>query len=346
MLTNVFMGVLVLALAVATLWKIQYKPEKNSFMSFDDTSFLRGFWCIIVVLVHVPAEYQNSIQDMIGSFAYIGVTFFFMTSSFGLKYSIEHKEGYMNCFWRRRLPPILIPALLANAIQVLAYGLSGESITILSFINIDAWVKVLLLYYVLFWLIYGILPRIIQKGYWQDIVMCILVIGCSLVDYYTDFKITYGWITEPLGFAYGIIAACFAQEIKKWIGTNWVIKSILLMLFSGLFGVLYIKNKQVLFWGDYVLKVLLGITITLFVLILLGKLTVGNKINRFLGSISYEIYLIHHAVFALLMAIDSQMMNSGLFVVSSVCITIMVAFCLKEICKPIIKKISTALGQE
>ncbi len=164
MLTYVLMGVLVLALAGTTLWGIKYDPNKNSFMSIEDTTFLRGFWCIIVFLVHVPVAYQNRIQDMLGSFAYIGVTFFFMTSAYGLKWSLEHKPGYMDHFWRRRLPSILIPALIANAFGVIVRGINGEAITPLSFLNINAWVKVLLLYYAIFWLIYGVMPKIIGGG--------------------------------------------------------------------------------------------------------------------------------------------------------------------------------------
>lgn len=61
MITYALMGVLVLALAATTLWGVKYNPDKNSFMSVEDTTFLRGFWCIIVVLVHVPATYQNRI---------------------------------------------------------------------------------------------------------------------------------------------------------------------------------------------------------------------------------------------------------------------------------------------
>ena len=64
MLTYALMGILVLWLALSTLWGIKYDPDKNSFMSIGDTLFLRGFWCIIVVLVHVPADYHNRIQDM------------------------------------------------------------------------------------------------------------------------------------------------------------------------------------------------------------------------------------------------------------------------------------------
>ena len=164
MLTYVLMGLLVLGLAITTLWGIKYQPDKNSFMTIEDTTFLRGFWCIIVVLVHVPAMFQNRIQDMLGSFAYIGVTFFFMTSAYGLKWSMEHKPGYMDHFWKRRLPGILIPALIANAFSVIIHGFAGDDITFLSFLNINSWVKVLLLYYFVFWIVYKMVPKLIGGG--------------------------------------------------------------------------------------------------------------------------------------------------------------------------------------
>ena len=159
MLTYVLMGILVLALTATTLWGVKYEPNKNSFMSISDTTFLRGFWCIIVVLVHEPVAYQNRIQDMLGSFAYIGVTFFFMTSAYGLKYSLEHKKGYIDRFWRRRLPPILIPALIASILSCCVKLCSGKRITLVSVININAWVKVLLVCYVLFWIVYYLIPK-------------------------------------------------------------------------------------------------------------------------------------------------------------------------------------------
>ena len=82
MTTYAFMGLLVLGLAIAALRGITINPDKDSFMSKDDAVFLRGFWCVIVILVHIPAAYQNRVQDALGSFAYIGVTFFFMTSAY------------------------------------------------------------------------------------------------------------------------------------------------------------------------------------------------------------------------------------------------------------------------
>ena len=298
MLTYALMGILVLWLALSTLWGIKYDPDKNSFMSIGDTLFLRGFWCIIVVLVHVPADYHNRIQDMLGSFAYIGVTFFFMTSAYGLKWSIDHKVGYMDGFWRRRLPPILVPALIASAFNVAAKGINGDPISVLSFLNINNWIKVLLLYYVVFWVIYGLLPRKLNMGGAQDFIMCLVVLVLSLIDYFTKFKITMIWVVEPLGFAYGILAAKWSDSIRKWMSRQW----------------------------------------TLFMYEVLSKLKVGNRVNAFLGSISYEVYILNVAVFKMLTSFGVQW-NSGQLIITALVVTVLLAWILKQVSGLILKRI-------
>lgn len=336
MLTYALMSLLVIMLGAATLWGVKHDQEKESFMSIEDTTFLRGFWCIIVILVHVPVAYQNRIQDMLGSFAYIGVTFFFMTSAYGLKWSLEHKKGYMNHFWLRRLPSILIPALMANAVGVLIRSVNGETVNFLSLININNWVKVLLLYYVVFWLVYGILPKLVSGGYWQDFVMCIIVVVFSLIDRLTDIKITSIWIVEPLGFAYGIIAAKYRNKIIEWLNEKWLAKCIGFMMVSGVLGIVYLKFKPVVFWGDYLLKIILGIAITIFIFALVEKFEVGNKVNGFLGGISYEVYLLHGSAFSIAMMLGIS--DSGVFICSAIIITILLSTCLKMLCKQLLGK--------
>ena len=70
---------------------------------------IRAICCIIVVLVHIPQQHSNIIQDVIGSFGYIAVTLFFMLSAYGLKYSIENKKDYLKFFWKNRILVLLIP---------------------------------------------------------------------------------------------------------------------------------------------------------------------------------------------------------------------------------------------
>lgn len=59
--------------------------------AFDkqNTHFIKGLSALIVVMVHFPADKVNPLQDGIGSFAYIAVTFFFFVSAYGMQYSIE-----------------------------------------------------------------------------------------------------------------------------------------------------------------------------------------------------------------------------------------------------------------
>lgn len=156
MITYARMLALLSLYAMVVLLGVKYQPDKDSFFDTHDTLMLRGLFCIIVVLVHVPASYQNRIQDMIGSFAYIGVTFFFMTSAYGLKWSTLHKKNYLHHFWRKRLPAILLPQLLANVISACINVASGEQVSFLTFIYVDSWVRILLLFYLVFWTVYRI----------------------------------------------------------------------------------------------------------------------------------------------------------------------------------------------
>jgi len=324
-----------MTIASCTLAGIQFDRNKDSFISFEDTTFLRGFWCIIVVLVHVPADFQNKLQDMMGSFAYIGVTFFFLTSAYGLKYKLSTDAEYIRNFWRRRLPSLLFPALIANAFVVTMKALNGDRLTVFSYFKFNNWVKVLLLMYFAFWIIYGVLPKTIRGGYWQDIVMVSFVAACSLIDRLTIIKITSIWVVEPLGFAYGIIIANHKNDIERWLKKRWLLKTACLLIASGLLGVAYLKYKPVLFIGDYLLKIVLGIAITAFIFSFIFKFRVGNSVNNFLGKISYEVYLIHGGVFALLMAVFDRI-NSGVFIATSVAVTIIIATLLNRLSKKLL----------
>ena len=88
MVTNLIMFCILIFLGLTLLMGAQISDTDGHFFNKENSNALRGFWCLIVILVHVPVAYQNRIQDMIGSFAYIGVTFFFMTSAYGLRLSI------------------------------------------------------------------------------------------------------------------------------------------------------------------------------------------------------------------------------------------------------------------
>ena len=228
-------------------------------------------------------------------------------------------------------------AVCHNAFNVIVRGIGGHAITVFSFLDINNWIKVLLLYYFVFWVIYGLLPKKLNMSNVQDILMCLIVLSFSLIDYFTSFKITLIWVVEPLGFAYGILAENCAESIRKWMGTQWMKKSICIGIVSCILGVAYLKFKPIFFLGAYLLKLLLGIAITLFIYEMLNKFKVGNKINAFLGSISYEVYILHGTVFLMLMRLNKEW-NSGLYIIIAIAVTVILAWLLKQISSMLIKK--------
>ena len=91
-MTLVYMGIFALVYVVMCAYGIGFDKNKITVFDVYDSRILKGAFCIIIILVHIPEVYQNKIQDLMGSFAYIGVTFFFMTSSYGMRLSMQKKR--------------------------------------------------------------------------------------------------------------------------------------------------------------------------------------------------------------------------------------------------------------
>lgn len=285
---------------ITVIYGIEYSDHKNELFGLNETKMLKGLFCILILLVHVPDPYKNKIQDILGSFAYIGVTFFFMTSSFGLKWSIKSKKNYLGSFWMKRLPSILIPALLCCIVGTLMTIVSGGKWKIVDFINIDDWVKLLLLFYLVFWCAYCIPSKFLKRDIpdtVKDTFICFIIVAFSLIDRLTPFKITLIWPAESWGFAYGILLANCFSWYKQFSNKQWMKKSLLFVIMSGLFGILYLKLKEFPFIGDYCLKIILGAVLLVLLLQITRKVSIGNKALGCLGGISFEIYLIHGSVF-------------------------------------------------
>lgn len=333
MVTWAIMLALVAGIAASVLAGARFDEAKRTFMSLDDAVFLRGFWCLIVALVHVPKAYRNPVQDAVGSLAFVGVTFFFMTSAFGLKVSLARKPGYMRRFWRERLPAILVPALLAKAVAVAAKLATGRAVTLSSLVEINDWVKILLGGYVAFWIVYGLLPRWIRPGRWQDAALCAAALAYSLTARASAFGLKLGWVVEPLGFAAGIVAANHADAIADWTRRRWPGKAALLALLSGALGAAYLKFKAVPLAGDYLLRIALGAAITALIFQAIARLRVGNRLNRFLGGLSYEVFLLHRTVFNLAAALakGGPKPDSGAFIAASLAVTIALAWGVKKL---------------
>ncbi len=339
---TVIMICILLFLAFDILYESKLLPCNDKFFGIQNSQAMRGFWCLIIILVHVPAEYQNRIQDMIGSFAYIGVTFFFLTSGYGLTLSADKNPMMISHFWRKRLPKILIISWMVNLLfETIGVIIFGYAFSIIEVLLINQWVIWLLMCYLLFWLSYKVFGR---KKIWK-VVTCLGVILGSIIVYFLKYKeLITGttWTTECYGFVWGIILATIKENFMNYYIRKWNLKWTISCIISLVLGVSYLVLKSVPFGGDYILKILLGFAITMFVLIANTRIYFGNKINLLLGNISFEIYLIHGHVFNLFRNLHDWRYSS-VYILSCIIVTIMASFLINLIVERTVRMIMSML---
>ena len=324
MMTNLIMAGILLCLLGLLLAGAKYSPDGAHFFDRENSGAMRGFWCLIVVLVHVPAGYQNRLQDMIGSFAYVGVTFFFLTSAYGLRLAAEKRPESIRYFWRHRLPKLLVPCVLANAVRMAAYAAGGSRVSPWMLVRIGGWVRWLLVCYLIFWLCY----RFLSEKY-RDWAVCGLAAVFSLVVYGMKPDTTT-WCPEVLGFVWGILLGRWKNRFTGWTDKGWLAKNAGLCLLAGILGAGYLMGKGIPFWGDYVLKIVLGMAILGLILGLNTKISIGNRVSRLLGAISYEVFLLHDVSFFMLEKVFPGL-NSGVFILMSLLVTAALSLAVQRI---------------
>lgn len=321
----IIMFAIVFLLAFVILYKIKVSPTNTHFFNLYNSKAMRGFWCLIVILVHVPQYYGNNIQDMIGSFAYIGVSFFFLTSGYGLTISQDKDYNKIKYFWRNRLPKLLISNWLVRIFfAILWLILFNAKIDFFEIISIDLWICWLIVCYFVFWLMFIIFHG--KRGY--KTATCLLIVWGSYVMYVLK---KYGiitstiWSTECFGFIWGIALASNKDCFVNFFSNKWKLKWVISTIVAIVLGVLYLMFKYIPYVGDYLLKIALGLAILLFVLIANTKIEFGNRYNQFLGMLSLEIYIVHGFVFTTLEAL-MDWKYSGMFILTSIVLTIIVAW--------------------
>lgn len=109
-------------------------------------------------------------------------------------------------------------------------------------------------------------------------------------------------------------------------------------MIAGITGIGYLKFKTISFLGDYLLKILPGIFITTFMLAINTKVSIGNRVSNYLGSISFEVYVVHTLVFYIVKNVNSNL-SSGVFILVSLILTVVLANIIKKLSTIIIQRI-------
>lgn len=319
---------------------VQSRLEDGHFFSKQYTDVLKGLCCLIVIYVHVHSERGNALQDAIGSFAYVAVTFFFLVSAYGMMAGVERKGNYLKSFWRNRLVSLLIPCLLINITGFVLNWIVLEKASATALYSINSYVLVLLQWCVWFYIVQWCR----QKWFAENKVLTdsLLIAGVVITSLYLYFFVDAevsaeaGWCFERLGLVWGVLLYRYFDVVTAWMQKSRAVKVTVLLLLGGFLGVSYLKFKLVYFWGAYLLKIVLGFTLLLLLFTATSNRRFGDKVSNWLGSISYEVYLSHGMVLGIMAFFLPLDFNSGMFLFLAVLATLLLSTCVHAIGKPIV----------
>ena len=142
-----------------------------------------------------------------------------------------------------------------------------------------------------------------------------LIIGCISFIFicmaFAGEKLDNHWYGSTLCFVLGLIYYKHEEKIqrliKKWFWGLAVGLVSLLVIAVGIFGVL--GNDSII--GNPLARNLASLSFCMMILIILSRVRIGNQLSYCLGKCSYEIYLIHSFVLALLA--ELKVGSPGLF---------------------------------
>lgn len=322
-------AVIPLMMAIILLWNNTRDRNNEFFFSKDYTSTLKGMCALVVIFVHVPEGYTNPLQDAIGSFAFVAVTIFFMFSAYGMLYSLEHKSSYMQHFWRNRLLSLIVPNIVVDFALFLLYKGFADEVSLSLLYDINRYVVILLEFCVLFYIVSYArrrFPAITPKV--ADIIIIMVVVASSLLIYLlkaSDPNPQLDWCYERLGLVWGILLYRYFDPFKAWLSRSSVMWSVVSMTVAAVLGVAYLKFKHEWFVGEYLLKIILGVGVILAMMLAMRGRRYSNTATRFLGSVSFEVYLAHGYVMALIVENLSDI-SSGIFMLLTVGGTIVLGY--------------------
>lgn len=261
-------------------------------LSKNNTVIYKGFAILIIMICHFVGKFGNGITwfTPLGG---IGVSIFLLLSGYGLTISWS-KSGY-KCWWRKRIISVWIPYILMQMFTFWPFHnfFSLDFVLDITCLNTYYWyVSYNVLWYILFYFVMRI--SLLQKH------KIIVLITFAVLSFIIFCNISPIRAEQSLSFPLGVILAEIKLQNKDLKLFNISYSVIFLFI-----GVAFLAIKQLSFIRSS--PVYIFCTVELIVKLFIGAGSIGViyfvlkylklKPLYWLGTISYELYLVHYFVF-------------------------------------------------
>lgn len=293
------MDFILITFFICVIWgaKLKYNDIYNDYLSKESTTPLRGIFAILIIFHHISQRTSSGyIFNTLSYFGFLNVSIFFVLSGYGLMYQSNLKgDSYLNGFISKRFPPILIPYInvsilyyiLRNSLHIrtrikdLLLGLINGT-PIVSF----SWYVIALCYFYLsFYLSCKIFKKyihILASIFFFTCLYCILCYSCNYEPW---------WYNSIFSFLFGLILFAYKNFSRPaHIKINPYVAIItVFLLFVSCFAACHLINQKLI---RLCFQEITACLFPLFILLLCKKIRFNNKFLNYLGTRSYELYLV------------------------------------------------------
>jgi len=328
-----------LIIPILLLYKVKIHTYNDAFLSKKNTDILKGL-CILVIIFHHVSKAMPlpGLLSPFQNFGYLGVSIFFFLSGYGLIFSSLRKSDYFKDFFSKRISRVLIPYITLNLIVLgieylffnKVYSYTDIILYAIGIKMIDSamwYINATVLLYIAFFLSFRYLSGkhaiVVLFGY--TLIYCATCTGLHLDSYWHNAIFCF-----PIGVYIGRNYCTFERSINKIVKHYW-------LAIIGIwipFLVLYLINNtsfghKYYFTGS---STIASIFFVFFIISLLIKIQFNSIAIGLVGSLSYEMYLVHMKVLSVYFKTFN---GNNIFVY--ILLVILVSLILKEIVKSVQK---------
>lgn len=320
-------------------------PLNNDYLGVKSTTGLKGFMALGIVLHHISKWVTTG--EEFSNFGYMGtyiVSVFFFLSGYGLYIQNEQKENYLKKFLMKRLSKILIPFLIITILHLIYRNVRhGQELSFRYFIDLlkngetviyNGWfIDIIILMYIFFYISFRV---------FSNKTMAILVNTIFVIFYIVlAIKLGYGfwWYNNSLPFVLGLIWAKnknYIDEILNKYYFSILVCTTGLLFISHQYNFILKKLHLVDIYSYVLVTNLDNVIFTIFSVLIIRKINFSNKYLLHLGNISFELYMIHGMIMAILGDyFATSRINDVIFTVLVLIVSIFLAWLLNSVIKKI-----------
>lgn len=286
MIQNIVAVFFILLISVACIGSRRRKEESDRILISRETSAALKGLAILLVFAHHYWQLTSSAYNAHTFIGYVGVTIFLLVAGYVSEVSLRDKgeESLTTWFFIKKFVRLYVPYICVKLIiGILQQKSLHNLIAGIVHLEDDWFLCAITVLYILFF----VTSKISHGGYNRYMLggIAVYIIVCAAIG------LPSVWYNTSLAFYIGMAAANHEGMFHRQKASELVFGSVAL-----LFGVLTAARLLI----PEIIGTIFSVSLAIFLVLILQKFRIRNRILKWIGSISWEFYLFQSAVLIML----------------------------------------------